>query len=67
MTKTEKIAQQLNKEIDRKIEQQQILLENTEVDLEVAKKLDDQHRAKRSEKRIKNIKARIKELEDKKE
>lgn len=65
--KKQKITERYNRKIDQRIQQQQNALDEAEIDLAVSEKLEDERGKEKHSKRIENIKANIKDLQDLKE
>lgn len=65
--KDQKIAEKYNKKIDQRIDQQKLALDEAEIDLEVAEKLQDSRLIERHQKRVDNINEKIEALESQRE
>lgn len=62
--KEQRVKERYNKKIKQRIEHQQSVLDEREIDLEVAKKLEQDHKIERHKKEIENVKDRIEALKD---
>lgn len=65
--KQQKIAEKYRRKIDQRIEQQQLALDEAEIDMKVAQKLDDARGVERHAKRIEAIDERIEALQSERE